>query len=126
MSRQTLTVRMLSGCLSIMGAVTAQALQIQTNNAAQVQVSSIETQAPSSNQPSSNQRYPNEIPEHQDLGEQEQFPIHTNIDVRPNPTIQIGPGVVVGPNVLGRDKPLPNPLLKDALPQNNPRLKLNP
>ena len=97
--------------------MTAQLLQAPTTNIAYAEVFPAEVQVNPKNQ-----KYPNGITEHQDSETQTRFPIHPNIDVRPDPTIQVGPGVVVGPNVFVGDKPLPNPLLKDVLPQNHPLL----
>lgn len=68
-----------------------------------------------------NIKNPNGIPEHQSSEINEPF-LHPNINVRPDPSIQIGPGVINGPGVYLRGQPMPNPLLKDVLPANHPLL----
>ena len=62
-----------------------------------------------------NVKYPNGISETEHSSGQK-APLVIAPDTTPDPTVQIGPGVVFGPGVLIRGKPAENPLLKDAIP----------
>lgn len=69
-----------------------------------------------------NTKYPNGISEHQNIRQNHESLVYPSVDTQPDPTVTIGPGVIIGPNVYIRGKPAQNPLLKDVLPANHPLL----